>query len=195
MGSFYNIVNVLHSTLVLLFVVTTGLFLAVSVIRRGRLRKVRLSWGDGPLFGLPLVPTVFLLVVVALIGIELATDESVATLGWLVLSGYLTGGIFWYIGAVLATSVVVTDWGVSRRRRGKTEAIPWHKVTDYLANDQGRMTTYVFFRVDDRGRKQRFEISVPAARQTQFREVVESKLDARFNYYVRRPAGSRALKQ
>jgi len=191
MTSLYNVANLLHSALVLLFVAITGLLMVVSVVRRSRLRRIRLSWGNGRLFGLPLIPTVFLTIVVGLIGFELAVDGTGTSLGWTALLGYLTGGVFWYIGAVLQTSVVVTDWGLSRRRRGQSETLPWHEVTDYLANDQGRKTTYVFFRVDDRGKKQRFDLEVPRGCRVQFREAVESKLDARFNYYVRRPLGRR----
>ena len=68
-------------------------------------------------------------------------------------------------------------------------------MTDYLAKERGRQSTYIFFRIDDRGRKQRFELDVPPGQLAQFRETVESKLDARFNYYARRPVGKRALKQ
>ena len=163
MASLYNVANLLHSALVLLFVAVTGLLLVVSVARRSRLRRVRLSWGSGKLLGLPLIPTVFLTIVVGLIGLELAVDGSATSLGWVVLLGYLTGGIFWYIGAVLSTSVIVTDWGLSRRCRGKTETLPWHEVTDYLASGEARQATYIFFRVDDRGRKQRFELEVPSS--------------------------------
>lgn len=150
-----------------------------------------LSWGNGRLFGLPLIPTVFLTIVVGLIGFEVAVDGAGTSLGWMTLLGYLTGGVFWYVGTVLQTSVVVTDWGLSRRCRGKTETLPWHEVTDYLAINQGRKTTYVFFRVDDRGMKQRFELNVPPECHARFREAVESKLDARFNYYIRRPVSRR----
>jgi len=191
MASLYIVADLIHSALVLLFVAITGLLMVVSAVRRSRLRRVRLSWGNGRLFGLPLIPTVFLTIVVGLIGFELAVGGTGTSLSWVALFGYLIGGVFWYIGAALQTSVVVTDWGLSRRCRGKTETLPWHEVTDYLANDQGRKTVYIFFRVDDRGRKQRFELKVPPGRRVQFRETVESKLDARFNYYVRRPAGRR----
>ena len=68
-------------------------------------------------------------------------------------------------------------------------------MTDYVANEQRRKTRYVFFRIDDRGRKQRFELDVPSGQLARFRDTVESKLDARFNYYVRRPVGRRTLKQ
>ncbi len=186
MTSLYNAANLLHSVLVLLFVAITGLLMMVSIVRRSRLRRIRLSWGNGRLFGLPLIPTAFLTIVVGLIGVELAVDGAGTSLGWVTLLGYLTGGVFWYIGTVLQTSVVVTDWGLSRRCRGETETLPWHEVTDYLANDHGRTTTYIFFRVDDRGMKQRFDLKVPAGCRARFRETVESKLDARFNYYIRR---------
>ena len=195
MASLYTVANLLHSALVVLFVVVTGLLMVVSIVRRARLRKIRLSWGNGRLFGLPLVPTVFLAIVVALLGLELRIPDSDFSLGWMALLGYLTGGIFWYTSAVLSTSVLVTDWGLSRQRRGKTETLPWHEVTDYVTNESGRNTIYVFFRVDERRRKQRVEVEVPPARRMQFQETVESKLDARFNYYVRRPLGQRALKQ
>lgn len=195
MVSLYTIVNLLHSALVLLFVAVAGLLMVFSAVKRSRLRRIRLSWGNGRLFGLPLVPTLFLTIVVGLIGFELASDGSGTSLSWGVLMGYLTGGVFWYVGAVLQTSVVVTDWGLNTRVRGRSETLPWHEVTDYVANEQGRMTRYVFFRIDDRRRKQRFELDVPPGQLARFRETVESKLDARFNYYVRRPIGRRALKQ
>jgi len=191
MASLYNIANLVHSALVLLFVVVTGLLLVVSAARRIRLRKIKLSWGNGGLFGLPLIPTVFITIVVGLIGLELAVDGSATSLGWLVLLGYLTGGIFWYIGAALSTSVIITDWGLSWRCCGKTETLPWHEVTDYLATGEGRQATYIFFRVDDRGRKQRFELEVPPSQRSRFRETVEAKLDSRFNYYVSRSIGRR----
>lgn len=195
MTSLYNVASLLHSALVLFFMAVTGLLMVVSAVRRSRLRRIRLSWGSGRLYGLPLIPTLFLSVVVGLIGFELASEGSGTPLGWMILLGYLTGGLFWYIGAILWTSVMVTDWGISRRRNGKTESLPWHEVTDYLSRDEGRKTTYVFFRIDERGRKRRFELEVPPTRRAPFKEVVESKLDARYNYYVRRPVGRWALKQ
>jgi hypothetical protein len=195
MTSLYTVATLVHSVLVLSFMAVTCLLMIVSAMRRSRLRKVRLSWGSGRLYGLPLVPTLFLAIVVGLIGIEVATDGLGTPFGWVILLGYLAGGLFWYIGAVLAAAVVVTDWGLSRRRRGKSETIPWHEVTDYLEKEPGRRTTFVFFRVDERGKKQRFEIEVPASRLASFREMVEGKLDARYNYSVRRPAGRWAMKQ
>ena len=195
MASLYNVATIAHSALVLLFVAVTGLLMVVSALRRSRLRKIRLSWGNGRLYGLPLIPTIFLAVVVGLIGYELFGGGQSILPGWTILIGYLTGGVFWYIGALLSTSVVVTDWGLNRRRRGRSEALPWHEVTDYLVRDQGKSHAYVFFRIDERGKKQRFELDVPKVQLPSFRETVEAKLDARFNYHVRRPSGRRALKQ
>lgn len=195
MASLYNVASLLHSALVLSFMGVTFLLMVVSAVRRSQLRKVRLSWGSGRLYGLPMIPTVFLSVVVGLIGFELASEGSGTPFGWMILLGYLMGGLFWYIGAILWTSVVVTDWGISRRRRGRLESIPWHEVSDYVARDEGRKTVYVLFRIDERGRKQRFELEVPPTRRALFKEVVESKLDARYNYYARRPVGRWALKQ
>lgn len=195
MASLYTVASLVHSALVLSFMAVTGLLMLVSAIKRSRLRKVKMSWGSGRFYGLPLIPTLFLTAVVGLIGIEVATDGSGTPFGWIILLGYLAGGLFWYIGAVLAAAVVVTDWGVSRRRRGKAETLPWHEVTDYLEKEPERRTTFVFFRIDERGKKQRFEIEVPSSRLTSFRELVEAKLDARYNYHIRRPAGRWAMKQ
>ncbi|MFC2085861.1 hypothetical protein ACFLRO_01470 [Bacteroidota bacterium] len=194
MDSLYDIATILHSAVVLLFVTVTGLLLVVSAIRRRRMRNVKLSWASGKLFGLPLTPTIFLIVVVGLIGLKLVTEDYTRSLSWVVLTGYLVGGMFWYIGAVLSTSVVVTDWGLSRRIRGKSDTLAWHDVTDYFTSDHARKSAYVFFRLDERGRKLRFDLEVPVTQRASFRDAVESKLDARFNYYVRRPAGSRTLK-
>jgi energy-converting hydrogenase Eha subunit A len=195
MSSLYNVAILLHAAFVVLFVAVTGLLLAVSILRRSRMKRVRLSWSNGPLFGLPLIPSLFLAIVVGLIGYEVSFDESTTSIGSLLLIGYLTGGVFWYVAALLSASVTVTDWGVSRKTHGRSEAIPWHEVTDYLVHADDRKTTYVFFRLNDRGRKQRFELEVPRSRRADFGRLVESKLDARFNYHVRKPAGKRALKQ
>lgn len=191
MAFVFSITNFFHAALVVSFVGVTGLLMTVSVARRARLRTVELSWNAGRLFGLPLIPTAFVSIVLGVMVVELAQPRPLLSVHWLLQTGYLVGGLFWYIGAMLASSVVVSDWGVTWRSGGETKRLPWHEVIDYVVTDSGRHAVYVFFRVDGQGRKQRTEIKVPVGRQVQFKRTVEAKLDTRFNYYTQRRAGKR----
>lgn len=190
-----NVVTFVRAALVVLFVAVSLLMLASGLLRRSRFDCIRVSWGTGRLFGLPLAPTLFLGAVLGLVAYTLATDNSAFSLGWVDTTAYVAGGLCWYVGSLLTGATIVTDWGVSSRFGRRHVMLSWHEVTDYVITHHRRRCRYVFFRVDAEGRKQRVEFFVPSGVRERFQSIVEFKLDSRFDQSIQRPMGQKALEQ
>lgn len=191
----FDAIQFVRSAVVVLFVGVSLLMLASGLIRRTRLTHVRMSWGTGRLFGLPLAPTLFLAGVVALIGYVAITGEQLVAVGWISAGAYICGGLCWYVGALLVGSTIVTDWGISGRSGTRAFQIHWHEISDYVVTDHRKDTKYVFFTFDGVGQKHRLELHVPAGVKDRFHSIVEFRLDSRFDRSRQRSMGQRALEQ
>jgi len=191
----FNVVTFLRAALVVLFVAVSLLMLLAGLLRRSRFDPVRMSWGTGRLFGLPLGPTLFLAGVLSLVAYNVITGERILSIGWVPTSAYVIGGLCWYLGALLSGATIVTDWGLSSKVGRRHVMLPWHEVTDYVITRHRRRHRYVFFRVDAEGYKQRVEVFVPSGVEERFQSIVEFKLDSRFDQSIQRPMGQKALEQ
>ncbi|MGA7304621.1 MAG: hypothetical protein WBW88_07085 [Rhodothermales bacterium] len=190
-----NIVAIVRAALVVLFVGVSLLIMAAGLLRRSRFNHIRMSWGMGRFFGLPLGPTLFLAGILCLLAYSVATGERVLSIGWLAATAYVVGGLCWYLGALLSGATIVTDWGVSSKLGRRHVQLAWHEVTDYVVTRHRRRNRYVFFHVDTRGYKQRLDVFVPLGVCERFQSVVEFKLDNRFDRSIQRPMGQQALEQ
>lgn len=192
---FLNVFALARGALVGLFVGVTLLILVAGLLRRSRFSNVRMSWPTGRLFGLPFGPTMFMTAVLILMGYTLTTGEQFLAMGWTTMTAYVCGGLFWYVGSMLCSATIVTDWGISYRAGRRHVMLRWHEVTDYVATQHRRRRRYVFFKIDARGYKQRMEVFVPWAVRDRFQSLVEFRLDTRFDRSIQRPMGQQALEQ
>ncbi|MEM1269611.1 MAG: hypothetical protein AAF752_01575 [Bacteroidota bacterium] len=191
----------LHHLVLALFVGTTALLFVTTLINRLRIRRVQQSWCAGRLFGLPLLPTLFLLLVTPLFLYAWLADTAPQFLSAGLLAGYLIGGAFWYAAAVLFNSVLVTDFGIIRNVNRLGEAVAWGQVIDYAsapksASEDVRRCTQLYVLIfDDRTkRRNRLELRVPASQHDRFHELVQSKLDARFDFALEQAYGGGSLR-
>ena len=172
------VLEIIHLILEVGFLVVTFALLAVTVVNRMRVRQVRLVWRQGPLFGIPLWPTLFLGAVFVFWGTALA-------LGWplspWVLAGYLVGGGCWMVASMLAASVLVTEYGVIQNPNRADQALAWRQIVDYFEQKGGRRSCYVFFYLDASDTRRRLTLAVPRKQQAAFGRLVREKLDARFD--------------
>lgn len=193
MPSLAEALQTLHQVLLALFVGTTLLLMLATFINRLRIRRILFTWCAGRLFGLPIAPTLFLLVVAPLLVYSLTTGDHRLYTHPLLLSGYMAGGLFWYIAALLSNSVIVTDYGIIRNVNRIGQAVAWGQMVDYFCCDAKAPGRYVFFYMDKQNEKKRLAITVPRAHQDRFRQLVETKLDARFNFSMEQTYGKTAL--
>ena len=187
------LLELLHRAVVLLFVAVTMMLMTVTLANRMRIRRVFFSWATGRLAGLPLLPTLFLALVVPAFGYALFADSLHPSLQPLLLSGYLVGGIFWYVSALVAQSMTVTDFGLIRNVNRVGQAIAWGQVEDYFLSEAYGSCHYIFLYVDRQGERRRLELSVPRSYRDRFRQIVATKVDARFQFVLERTYGKTAL--
>ncbi|MDX1548549.1 MAG: hypothetical protein R3247_16250 [Rhodothermales bacterium] len=181
-----NVIATLHLILQVGFLGVTFLLLVVMVANRLRVRRVRMAWRRGPLFGLPAWPSAFLAaVLVFAAGVFLAGHPVPMTL----LAGYLIGGAFWFGAGWLAASVLVTEYGLVLQARCDDRAVAWEQIVDYF--EAGPHV--VFFYRDAAGRRRRIELPVPKRCRTAFRRLVREKLDARFERTAQQVYGKKTL--
>ncbi len=181
----------LHVVLVAGFLAVTTLLLFVVVANRLRIRNVLLSWRIGRPFAFPVAPSLFVLVVLGLFGYTVFFEEEI--LSPLLLAGYLAGGTFWFLAGLFSASFVVTDCGILRHTNRTVLALGWGQVVDYFEVARGKQHEYVFFLLDPARGRQRFEVRVPAVLRDRFQEILELRLDRRFDLSVEEAMGNKAL--
>jgi hypothetical protein len=186
-----NIWDILHGIVVLLFVAVTLLLVLVTAANRFRFREVYLLWGTGRLAGIPVLPALFLCLVVPLLAFEVLNGSSRVVVHPLLLVGYVVGGVFWYMAAMISQTLMVTPAGIVRNLNRSGQAVVWSQVEDYFIDEAE--SRYVFIYHDATGDRRRLEFSVPRPLRGRFRQIVAEKVDARFTVVFRRAYGKRAL--
>lgn len=173
-----DLLSIVHLTLLAAFIGVASLSMLLTVISHLRVRRMVLSWQDGPLYGLPVGPACFLLAALAGIIYALYQGQPVRPS---VLVGYPAGGAFWLIAAYLARSVIITEYGIIHDVNRISQAVAWGQIVDYFTVDDERGVRYVFFYTEaGQPERYRLEVTVPAARADAFDRLVTAKLDARF---------------
>ena len=183
-----------HTVLLVLFIGITALLTVATGLNRLRIRRVVFSWGAGRLWGLPLTPTLFLAIVLPVFIYGLVSGKFPPYLSLAMLSGYLLGGVFWYVAALISNAIVITDFGIIRNVNRIGKAVAWGQIVDYVHQCTKNRQRYVFFYMDKQGEKCRLEVTVPQAYRERFDQIVESKLDARFNFSVEQAYGRTTMK-
>ena len=185
-----DILTTLHSVLLVGFLSVTLLLFLVTLINRMRVQHPILVWRPTGLSGLPLWPSVFVGTVLLLLVLACMVGQPVRPE---VFAGYLLGGLFWFVASWLSCSVVVTEYGVVRNINRTADTMAWGQSVDYFFREESEQACYVFFFMDSKGRRQRFELWVPVTYQKRFQHVVKAKLDARFEFSMRQAYGKKAL--
>jgi hypothetical protein len=180
----------LHLILLLGFIGVTSLLLIVTVTNRFRLRRVLLTWRSRRYLGVPVGPTIFLGVVLGLLGASLLTDHALNAGLFL---GYVVGGGFWFVAAWLSSTVIVSDYGLVLNSNCTDRAVAWGQIVDYFEFERASRRGYVFFFADGSGDRRRLELPVPIHLQKRFQKVVRSKVDARLEFSLQQVYGKQAL--
>lgn len=183
--------DMLHGVVVLLFVAVTMLLVLVTAANRLRFRDVYLLWGTGRLAGIPVLPALFLCIVVPLLVFEVLSGTSGRFVQPVLLVGYALGGALWYVAAMISQTLMVTPAGIVRNLNRRGEAIVWSQVDDYFVDKSE--SRYVFIYQDAGGERRRLEFTVPRPLRGRFRQIIAEKVDARFAVVLRRSYGKRAL--
>lgn len=186
-----TVLDVLHRAVVLLFVGVTLLLMLVSVANRLRFKTVYFAWGTGRLGGVPFLPTLFLCLVVPLLAFEVLHLSGRTIVHPLLLTGYLAGGVFWYVSALMSQTLIVAPFGILRNLNRSSQAVTWTQIEDYFFDDAG--AKFVFLYTDVAGTRRRLEFRVPRAVRERFIQLVKEKLDQRFAVVMRRAYGKTAL--
>ena len=190
-----DLLATLHRVLLVGFLSVTLLLLLVTAVNRLRVAYPVLSWRPRQPSGALLWPTVFVGVVLALLALASLVGQPIRAE---IFAGYLLGGACWFAAAWLSTSVVVTEHGIVRNINRTTETVAWGQVVDYFVRagegekEEG-LARYVFFFMDGKSGRGRFELLVPVAEEKRFQRVVSAKLDARFEFSMRQAYGKKAL--
>jgi hypothetical protein len=172
------------------FLGVTSLLLLVTVMNRMRVRHVLLSWRTGKLLGLPVWPTLFLGAVVLFFIGSLVIGQAFPLK---FVTGYLVGGVFWFVASLLSSSVLVTKHGFICHPHRAGQAVAWGQVVDYFETHETRKHRYVFFYLDPAETRRRLALDIPHLQQAAFSQVVAEKLDARFERSAQQVYGKKAL--
>jgi hypothetical protein len=168
------VVELLHTTLVVVFVGITAVLLGLTLAHRLRIQNVLLSWrAFTPACAWP-VTFVGLVSILAIY----ANNTASAVPSW-IFAGYVTGGIMWFLSAVLGATVIVSRHGVVRGFGGQKNAVAWFQVTDYFEVAERRGTRFVFLCQAAEQSRRRIEILVPAVHVVQFRYLVNDRMEHR----------------
>lgn len=106
-----------------------------------------------------------------------------------VFLGYTLASAFWLAAALIDQLVVVTDYGLVTDLRRSDRSVAWGQILDYFVRGAGGRRRYVFLHADEELDPERLTITVPASCERSFREIVDEKLDARYEFGLERVYG------
>ncbi len=172
-----EILRLLQVVIVLGFIGITSMFLMLTVVNRHRVSGVVFEFPTGRLFGFPLRPFIFALVVTVLFVAGILRDFAMSPVDWL---GYLVGALFWGAASFFGTSVLVTEHGLIKNLASKRGYIAWGQVEDYFVRNSPGGCRFTFFYRDDDNARRRFDVHVPRPYVEEFAETVDDILDRKF---------------
>lgn len=183
-------INTLHTVLVFAFVLVTAMLLTMTVARRLRIRGVRLVWRAGGWQIFPIWPTLFMgLVTVFLV----YAHNAHPVINLPIYLGYLLGGALWFTAVALATSTIITEYGIISEAGRTGDSVGWGQITDWFEVDEGRRSQFVFFYQDFSGERRRLQVPVPLLYADRFRGLVRTKLEASLDIPAPHMASRKAL--
>ncbi len=170
-----ELLRTLHGVLPVCFFGVTLLFLGVTLFHYQQIKQVHLRW----LRRWPLLPTGFLLLVVALGAYAVLNGQPVPVFR---LGLYLAGGLCWLGAAIVSEQVLITDCGIIDGLNRADRYVGWGQILDYFPwqDPEGRVRGFAFLFADIRGRRRRLNLVVPRVRQPAFRRLLVHYLDTRF---------------
>ncbi len=151
-----------------------------------------MTWRSVRIKHIPFWPIVFIGVVAVFLVYAQNTFPDVQIQ---IYAGYLLGGVIWFVAALLASSSVITDYGIIPELGKSGEAIAWGQIIDYFEVEEGKQVHFGFIYQDFLGERKRLEISVPHAEVDRFREILRSQLDSRMDVLEKHEMGHRTLEK
>lgn len=185
-----NVVAALHTILLGTFLSVTSLLVLITLANRMRVRRVRMVWRPGGRWSFPVWPTGFVGIVLLLWSFSLSIGPSLHPS---IFTGYLMGGVFWWVAVWLSQNVLVTEEGILRYVGRHHEALAWGQVCDYFERSGQNLVRFSFLYTDASGTRRRFDLPVPAGCQARFRQLLREKLDARMAFMTEQLYGKEAL--
>ncbi len=192
MAALSNVLSIAHLTLLAGFLSVTFLLLLVSVMNRLRLRNTLLTWRSGPLFGIPVRPSLFLILLAIGVVYVQAAGRPVNTP---ILLGYIAAGGFWFMASWIGNAVFITEHGIVAKPSSSGATVAWGQVVDYFETGRNSRNTYVFLYVDEQGIRRRIDVTPPKSYAKRFRQIVAFCLDTRFSSGTERVYGKTALER
>jgi hypothetical protein len=183
------LVDALHMTLVIAFVLVTGLLFVLTLVHRLRVRRVLVSWRAVRPGATPAWPILFLALVAVMFVYSVSTAPDVPVM---VFSGYLAGGLLWLASSVVAGGVLVTEFGIVRELGRAGEVLAWMQIGDYFEVKKGKRVHFVFIYTATDGERRRLQLTVPSAHVARFRRIVRARLDERIEAPLPRSVGRQA---
>ncbi|WP_018128259.1 hypothetical protein [Balneola vulgaris] len=176
-----EILSIFFQAVIVSFTIASTMMAGYSVLNKFRLRKVRLSWRAGKLFGYPLFATVFLILIAALGAFNYFTGGSSR---YMVFGGYIWIGLMWFIASYLASKHYITDYGIVKNINEPSQTIPWFQILDQVEREEkgGVEFTFSYSDMDKslvRGFNQ-LKLFVPDSKRKDFEKIVSLKLKNRF---------------
>lgn len=190
MLSLIDIFLILHIVLLVGFVSVTALLLSLTIVNRIRVKHVLLSWYDRPSLYALVWPAAFLLLVISFFCYSYIAGKDIHPL---IFTGYFTGSVFWIVSVRLSSAIFVTTCGLICNLNRMNRGIAWGQVVDYFESKQNGLLKYVFFYLDEKNNRCRCELGVPASLQDHFRQVMDDKLDVRFECTLHQALGKKAM--
>lgn len=185
-----NLLTTLHFILQFGFIGVTLLLLLVTIVNRMRVQHVLLSWRKGPLGGLPVWPAAFLGSVIIFLALAFFAEQPVPLS---IFGGYLTGGVLWMLAGWLSATVLVSDYGLVCDPNRSDQAVAWDQVVDYFECTTRNKQRYVFFYLDATDCRRRLDFVVPPAHRDVFGQIIQDRVDARFDLTMQRVYGKKEL--
>ena len=181
-----QLLSVLHLVVLTAFVGLASVYMLMSLISYLRVRRPLMTWsGRVRWWASPVGPALIAVGATGGMGTAWAAGTEVPASAAI---GYPAGALFWAVGAHLARTTVVTEYGLLPDINRISRAVSWGQVVDYFARSRGQYTCYVFlYETAPSADRQRLELHVPVGQAAAFRDVVEAKLDARFAFEADSP--------
>ena len=176
-----EIISIFFQGVIVLFTIASTLLAGYSVMNKFRLRKVRMSWRSGKMWGYPLFATVFLgligsLGIVAFVLNDVTNYPNFACYVWI--------GCMWFVASYLASKHYMTDYGIVKNINEPSQTIPWFQILDQVEREEKGGVEYSFSYSElDKSLTDGFKqlkIYVPNSKRKAFEKIVSLKLKSRF---------------
>jgi hypothetical protein len=167
----------------MLFLLAIGTFLLTTYtwFNKRRLRNCIQTWSDPGFESIPVFPSVFLLTVMAFVGLNVL--NGVQSYRWYEVI-YFSMGLNWVVAYRMMTKRYITDNGIVKNINDPTQTVPWNRINDYVVREKDTYTEYTFFFTSgdlNTLRSNRIQLKVPHDKYESFRKILTYKVDRHIN--------------